>query len=106
MSYQRGGVRGFDCHLHAIFEPPVPDEIEGYGIDWVTTVTEEELGHENIVAFGDSGNSVYALDYGVDEPNPPVVFIDADMTAANPESKIRLASSVTEFFAKFEADDE
>jgi len=101
-----GGVRGFACLLHAIFEPPVPDEIEGYGIDWVTTVTEEELGHENIVAFGDSSNSVYALDYGVDETNPPVVFIDADMTADNPESKRRLASSVTEFFEKFETSPE
>lgn len=102
----QGGKRVFTCLLHAIFEPPVPDEIEGYGIDWVTTVTEEELGHENIVAFGDSGNSVYALDYGLDETNPPVVFIDCDRTADDPESKRRLASSVTEFFERFEAGDE
>ena len=98
----QGSKPGFTCVLHAICDHPVPDPIEGYGIDWVTTVTEEELGHEEIVAFGESGNSVFALDYGVDETSPPVVFIDADRTADDPDSKLRLASSVTEFFAKFE----
>jgi hypothetical protein len=85
-----GRKPAFDCLFHCD-----PSGDWSYEISAMARVIEEEDQRLDLVPFACGGHVLYCLDYR--DPSVSVVFVDRDVAADDPRSRLRIASSFTEF---------